>query len=370
MHLELVEPGSRVGHIPSVPDQTSNCACNHTGVRGRGILCALGLGGAPSRSLAPWRTRPHPSATSRRPRGRARRSRTPWCPASTRPPGTAPRPQNRLGGARPDEPSGVLRRRRHRWPSSTPSASCPWRRRPWRRRRSHGGAPAPGAGHGRRQGAGMVARRTLRVRGARRAPSIAGDRVPVVRPPHGCALVRVGAAHGDMGTRPGCRRRPRRHPAATARLRHVAHLGVRARPFSYVVRGLDVPSEAVRVELTGPRVTLGVGLGRRPPQSVQGPALDFCLVVTQRRNVADTALTVQGSAATEWMAIAQAFAGPPGPGRPPGRRRSVAGRPSGTIRPRGGDRRPPRRPPVERVARRWPQSSASSGGRRAASWRR
>ncbi len=49
--------------------------------------------------------------------------------------------------------------------------------------------------------------------------------------------------------------------------------------------------------------------------SVSGPALDFCLVVTQRRNLADTDLVIRGDAAGEWMEIAQAFAGPPGPGR-------------------------------------------------------
>jgi uncharacterized protein (TIGR03084 family) len=51
---------------------------------------------------------------------------------------------------------------------------------------------------------------------------------------------------------------------------------------------------------------------------ITGPALDFCLVVTQRRHVDDTALQIEGPAATEWMSIAQAFAGPPGPGRRPG----------------------------------------------------
>ncbi len=48
-----------------------------------------------------------------------------------------------------------------------------------------------------------------------------------------------------------------------------------------------------------------------------GPALDFCLLVTQRRHRNDLALAIEGPAATEWMTIAQAFAGPPGPGRPP-----------------------------------------------------
>jgi hypothetical protein len=58
------------------------------------------------------------------------------------------------------------------------------------------------------------------------------------------------------------------------------------------------------------------GSSDRATDTVRGSALDFCLVVTQRRNVADTDLVVDGAVATGWMAIAQAFAGPPGSGRP------------------------------------------------------
>ena len=51
---------------------------------------------------------------------------------------------------------------------------------------------------------------------------------------------------------------------------------------------------------------------------VEGSAHDFCLTVTQVRNVADTALRVEGDVAQQWMAIAQCFAGgaedPPEPG--------------------------------------------------------
>ncbi len=39
----------------------------------------------------------------------------------------------------------------------------------------------------------------------------------------------------------------------TARLRHVADLGVRTRPFSYAVNGLALPDDDVRVELDEPR---------------------------------------------------------------------------------------------------------------------
>ncbi|NEA24902.1 wyosine base formation domain-containing protein, partial [Actinomadura bangladeshensis] len=52
-------------------------------------------------------------------------------------------------------------------------------------------------------------------------------------------------------------------------------------------------------------------------QSVTGPALDFCHVAAQRRHRADTALVATGPDADRWLDVAQAFAGPPGPGRAP-----------------------------------------------------
>lgn len=102
---------------------------------------------------------------------------------------------------------------------------------------------------------------------------------------------------------------------ATNRLKHVADLGVRTLPNSFRAHGRPVPTTAVRVELAGPD---GAVWKWGPPVTanrVTGAALDFCLVVTQRRHLADTHLHVEGAVATEWMHIAQAFAGPPGPGR-------------------------------------------------------
>jgi len=64
----------------------------------------------------------------------------------------------------------------------------------------------------------------------------------------------------------------------------------------------------------------GEAVAGAPPQFIVGEALDFCLVVTQRRNIADTQLAVTGPSAADWMSLAQAFAGPPGPGRPAGTR--------------------------------------------------
>jgi len=104
---------------------------------------------------------------------------------------------------------------------------------------------------------------------------------------------------------------------ATDRLRHVAHLGYRARRNSYAARGFEMPEGDVRVELTSP--TGGTwAFGESATDRVTGPAEDFCLVVTQRRHPLDTALRVEGELARGWIEIAQAFAGPPGEGRRPG----------------------------------------------------
>lgn len=103
----------------------------------------------------------------------------------------------------------------------------------------------------------------------------------------------------------------------TPRLRHVAHLGVRTRDFAYQVRDRTPPSEPFRVELNAPDGSIWIW-GEHATQSVTGPALDFCLLVTQRRHRDDLALVASGPDAEEWLDIAQAFAGPPGAGRPPG----------------------------------------------------
>lgn len=106
--------------------------------------------------------------------------------------------------------------------------------------------------------------------------------------------------------------------APTNRLRHVAHIGVRARPFAYAVNKMTMPDADVRVELCGPYGDIWVWGNDSSHNRVSGEALGFCRAVTQRRHVSDCGLQVTGDAAEEWMSIAQAFAGPPGVGREPG----------------------------------------------------
>jgi uncharacterized protein (TIGR03084 family) len=106
------------------------------------------------------------------------------------------------------------------------------------------------------------------------------------------------------------------HPV-TAAVRHVAYLGVRTFGFSFVAHGLDAPDVPIAVVLTAPDGDEWAFGDTAAPNRVTGPALDFALVVTQRRHLDDTALVIEGPVATQWMGIAQAFAGPPGPGRAP-----------------------------------------------------
>lgn len=106
--------------------------------------------------------------------------------------------------------------------------------------------------------------------------------------------------------------------APTDRLRHIAHLALRVRPYSYFARGLEAPQTPVRMELTAPED----GLWRLGPEEaedvVTGDALEFCLVLARRRHVADTSLNARGEAAEEWLRIGQTYAGGPGEGRRPG----------------------------------------------------
>jgi uncharacterized protein (TIGR03084 family) len=104
----------------------------------------------------------------------------------------------------------------------------------------------------------------------------------------------------------------------TRRLRHIADLGVRTRGFSYTARGLAVPDVAVFVCLDAPDGRVWTWGPDDAVDRIGGPAVDFCLVVTRRRHPDDTRLVARGDAAEEWLSIAQAFAGPPAPGRRPG----------------------------------------------------
>jgi len=104
-------------------------------------------------------------------------------------------------------------------------------------------------------------------------------------------------------------------PSVSDRIKHVAHLGVRTRRFSFAARAEAAPDGEPRVTLTAPSGEEWSWGPEGAAETVTGPAYDFCLLVTQRVHRADTALVATGPGADRWLDIAQAFAGPPGEGR-------------------------------------------------------
>ena len=115
-------------------------------------------------------------------------------------------------------------------------------------------------------------------------------------------------AHGlDVADALGVRR------PATARLRSIAHIGVRHRDFAFAINGAEPPTAPFRVELRAPggdTWAWGSG-GRRPTRHRlrRGllPAGHTAPPSAQLDVLAD------GPDAERWLAIAQAFAGLPGP---------------------------------------------------------
>ena len=101
-------------------------------------------------------------------------------------------------------------------------------------------------------------------------------------------------------------------PEVGARLRHVIHLGVGARPYSFAAHGITDPGDPVAVMAEAPDGgTWTWGPDDAATQNrIAGPALHLALVFTQRRHQSHTAVVVTGSVAQQWLDIAQAFAGP------------------------------------------------------------
>ena len=102
------------------------------------------------------------------------------------------------------------------------------------------------------------------------------------------------------------------------RIRNIAHLGVSTFAWSFAVRGEQAPGPPPHVELRAPSGATWEWNSENASDRVAGSATEFCQVVTQTRNVADTELAVSGPVARRWMSLAQCFAGgvsePPAPG--------------------------------------------------------
>ena len=106
-------------------------------------------------------------------------------------------------------------------------------------------------------------------------------------------------------------------PEPTGRIRHIAHLAVRTRDFSFATNSLTPPAGEFRIDLVAPDGDVWAFGPEDAEQTVTGSALDLCLLATQRISRADTDLVATGPDADRWLDVAQCFAGPPGEGRKP-----------------------------------------------------
>jgi uncharacterized protein (TIGR03084 family) len=104
------------------------------------------------------------------------------------------------------------------------------------------------------------------------------------------------------------------------RIKNLVFLGLNTFGWTYAVRQMEVPEAVPHVKLTSPSGEIWEWNESNGDDSIAGSAVEFARVVTQVRNIADTGLAVRGDVATQWMGMAQCFAGPPETPPPPGAR--------------------------------------------------
>lgn len=106
------------------------------------------------------------------------------------------------------------------------------------------------------------------------------------------------------------------------RIRNIVVLGVNTYGWTFKVHGQEAPEPKPHLVLTAPSGALWTHGEPSEHERIEGLAEEFCQVVTQTRNIADTSLRVVGPNAEAWMRQAQCFAGPPETPPAPGTRRT------------------------------------------------
>lgn len=106
----------------------------------------------------------------------------------------------------------------------------------------------------------------------------------------------------------------------TDRIRNIVVLGVNTFGWTYATRSQTPPADMPFLRLRAPSGEIWQYGEPSDSERIDGEAVDFCRVVTQVRNIADTGLQVTGAVAADWMSKAQCFAGAPETPPPPGSR--------------------------------------------------
>jgi uncharacterized protein (TIGR03084 family) len=97
----------------------------------------------------------------------------------------------------------------------------------------------------------------------------------------------------------------------TDRIGNIVRLGINTYGWTFKNRKERVPEPMPYVRLTAPSDAIWEYGEVSGHSYIEGSASEFCQVITQTRNIADTSLQVKGSSAHRWMNIAQCFAGSP-----------------------------------------------------------
>lgn len=103
-------------------------------------------------------------------------------------------------------------------------------------------------------------------------------------------------------------------------IKNIAVLGVNTFGWTFKNRKEDVPNAMPYLSLEAPSGAQWHFGDESEDERISGKAEEFCQVVTQVRNIADTQLDVRGDVAKRWMSIAQCFAGAPNDPPPKGAR--------------------------------------------------
>ena len=105
------------------------------------------------------------------------------------------------------------------------------------------------------------------------------------------------------------------------RIRNIVVLGNNTYGWTFSVHGEEAPDPRPHLVLTAPSGEIWTFNEPSGDERIEGLAEEYCQVVTQTRNVADTQLRMTGANAEAWMQKAQCFAGPPESPPAPGVRR-------------------------------------------------
>lgn len=94
------------------------------------------------------------------------------------------------------------------------------------------------------------------------------------------------------------------------RIKSIVVMGINTFGWTFKNREETIPDDVPHIRLTAPSGAIWQWNEGNASDLIEGDAAEFCQVVTQTRNIADTTLNVTGDIATRWMAVAQCFAGP------------------------------------------------------------